>query len=61
MGRRESGRRIPVVVVTARDLSEDERRKLVGVKRALHQGSFSRDELSSELRRALDSSRRARV
>ncbi len=57
----ESGRRIPVVVVTARDLSEDERRKLVGVKRALHQGSFSRDELSSELRRALDSSRRARV
>jgi signal transduction histidine kinase/DNA-binding response OmpR family regulator len=57
----DSGRRIPVVVVTAKDLSEDERRKLGGVKRVLHKGSFSREELSSELRRALDSNRRARA
>jgi CheY-like chemotaxis protein len=57
----DSGRRIPVVVVTAKDLSEDERRKLGGVKRVLHKGSFSREELSSELRRALDSSRRPRA
>jgi CheY-like chemotaxis protein/nitrogen-specific signal transduction histidine kinase len=57
----DSGRRIPVVVVTAKDLSEDERRKLSGVKRVLHKGSFSREELSSEVRRALDSSRRPRA
>jgi signal transduction histidine kinase/DNA-binding response OmpR family regulator len=55
----ESGRSIPVVVVTAKDLGEEERRRLNGhVRRVLHKGSFSRDELSSELRRALESGRR---
>jgi CheY-like chemotaxis protein len=55
----ESGRRIPVVVVTAKEISEEERRRLNGhVRRVLHKGSFSREELSSELRRALDSGRR---
>jgi signal transduction histidine kinase/DNA-binding response OmpR family regulator len=55
----ESGRRIPVVVVTAKDIGEDERRRLDGqVGRVLHKGSFSREELSSELRRALESRRR---
>ncbi|HEY8233648.1 MAG: response regulator [Vicinamibacterales bacterium] len=55
----ESGRRIPVVVVTAKEISEEDRRRLNGhVRRVLHKGSFSREELSSELRRALDSGRR---
>jgi CheY-like chemotaxis protein len=55
----ESGRRIPVVVVTAKELSEEDRRRLNGqVRRVLHKGSFSREELSSELRRALESGRR---
>ena len=55
----ESGRRIPVVVVTAKELSEADRRRLNGqVRRVLHKGSFSREELSSELRRALESGRR---
>ena len=55
----ESGRRIPVVVVTAKEIGAEERRRLDGqVRRVLHKGSFSREELSSELRRALESSRR---
>ena len=55
----ESGRRIPVVVVTAKEIGSEERRRLDGqVRRVLHKGSFSREELSSELRRALESSRR---
>jgi signal transduction histidine kinase/DNA-binding response OmpR family regulator len=54
----ESGRKIPVVVVTAKELTEDDRRRLNGqVRRVLHKGSFSREELSSELRRALESGR----
>jgi CheY-like chemotaxis protein len=52
----ESGRRIPVVVVTARELSAEDRERLKGdVRRVLHKGSFSREELTAELRRALDS------
>jgi signal transduction histidine kinase/DNA-binding response OmpR family regulator len=55
----ESGRRIPVVVVTAKELTEDDRRRLNGqVRRVLHKGSFSREELTAELRRALESGRR---
>jgi CheY-like chemotaxis protein len=55
----ESGRRIPVVVVTAKELGEEDRRRLNGqVRRVLHKGSFSREELTSELRRALESGRR---
>jgi signal transduction histidine kinase/CheY-like chemotaxis protein len=55
----ESGRKIPVVVVTAKELTEEDRRRLNGqVRRVLHKGSFSREELSSELRRALESGRK---
>jgi len=55
----ESGRKIPVVVVTAKEITEEDRRRLNGqVRRVLHKGSFSREELSSELRRALESGRR---
>ncbi len=55
----ESGRKIPVVVVTAKEITEEDRRRLNGqVRRVLHKGSFSREELSSELRRALESGRK---
>jgi signal transduction histidine kinase/CheY-like chemotaxis protein len=55
----ESGRKIPVVVVTAKEVTEEDRRRLNGqVRRVLHKGSFSREELASELRRALESGRK---
>jgi CheY-like chemotaxis protein len=55
----ESGRKIPVVVVTAKEITEEDQRRLNGhVRGVLHKGSFSREELSLELRRALESGRR---
>ncbi len=55
----ESGRKIPVVVVTAKEITEADQRRLNGhVRGVLHKGSFSREELSLELRRALESGRR---
>jgi signal transduction histidine kinase/DNA-binding response OmpR family regulator len=57
--RSESGRRIPIVVVTAKEITDEDQRRLNGqVRRVLHKGSFSREELSAELRRALESGRR---
>ncbi len=53
--RTESGRRIPVVVVTAKEITAEDRARLNGqVRRIFHKGSFSREELTAELRRALD-------
>jgi signal transduction histidine kinase/CheY-like chemotaxis protein len=50
----EAGRRVPVVVVTARELSPGDRQRLDGhVRRVFQKGSFSREELTAELRRAL--------
>jgi signal transduction histidine kinase/DNA-binding response OmpR family regulator len=55
----ESGRKIPVVVVTAKEITEEDRRRLNGqVRRVLHKGSFSREELTAELRRALETGRK---
>jgi signal transduction histidine kinase/DNA-binding response OmpR family regulator len=55
----ESGRKIPVVVVTAKEITDADQRRLNGhVRSVLHKGSFSREELSLELRRALESGRR---
>ena len=52
--RTEAGRRVPVVVVTARELSPGDRQRLDGhVRRVFQKGSFSREELTAELRRAL--------
>jgi signal transduction histidine kinase/CheY-like chemotaxis protein len=57
--RSEAGRRIPVVVVTAKEITAEDRQRLNGqVRRIFHKGSFSREELTGELRRALDSGRR---
>ena len=55
----ETGRRIPVVVVTAKELTAEDRERLSGqVRRVFQKGSFSREELTAELRRALESGRR---
>jgi CheY-like chemotaxis protein len=55
----EPGRRIPVVVVTARELSTEDRKRLGGhVRQVFRKGSFSREELVHELRRTLDAGRR---
>jgi CheY-like chemotaxis protein len=44
-------RHIPVVVVTAADLSEEDHRRLKGgVERVLLKAAYSRDELLAELR-----------
>jgi CheY-like chemotaxis protein len=43
---------IPVLVVTARELSSEDRRRLEGqVRQVLQKGAFSRDELAREIRR----------
>jgi CheY-like chemotaxis protein len=56
--RTEAGRRVPVVVVTARELSPGDRRRLEGhVRRVFQKGSFSREELTAELRRAIATAR----
>jgi CheY-like chemotaxis protein len=52
--RTEAGRQIPVVVVTAADLSESDHQRLNGgVLRVLQKGSRSRDELFSTLHELL--------
>jgi signal transduction histidine kinase/CheY-like chemotaxis protein len=57
--RTEAGRRVPVVVVTARELSSEDRARLNGqVRRIFSKVSFSREELTAELRRALDTGRK---
>jgi signal transduction histidine kinase/CheY-like chemotaxis protein len=57
--RTEAGRRVPVVVVTARELSAEDRSRLNGqVRRVFQKGSFSREELTAELRRVLESTPR---
>ena len=48
------GSGIPIVVLTAKDLSDSERERLAGeVKTVLRKSMHSRDELAAELRRAL--------
>jgi CheY-like chemotaxis protein len=52
----ERGRHLPVVVVTAKDVTPEDRARLSGqVSRILHKGSFTREELAAELRRSLES------
>jgi signal transduction histidine kinase/CheY-like chemotaxis protein len=57
--RTEAGRRIPVVVVTAREITAEDRARLGGhVRHVFHKGSFTREELIAELKRALETGRR---
>jgi len=47
----ESWRTIPIVVVTAKDITDDDRRRLTGnVERILQKGSYDREELLEEVR-----------
>jgi signal transduction histidine kinase/CheY-like chemotaxis protein len=56
--RSEAGRHVPVVVVTARELTSADRERLDGhVRRVFQKGSFSREELTAELRRAIATAR----
>ncbi|MBA2245040.1 MAG: response regulator, partial [Gemmatimonadetes bacterium] len=51
---REAGRKIPVVVLTARPVTQEERRRLEGrVEQVLHKGTYSHEELLQEIRGAL--------
>jgi CheY-like chemotaxis protein len=54
---RPDGRDVPVLVVTAKDLTEDDRRRLNGgVERVILKRGYGPDELLSELRHALTTS-----
>jgi CheY-like chemotaxis protein len=56
----EQGRRVPVVVVTAKAVTAADRARLSGqVKSIFHKGSFTRAELIAELRRVLVTGRPA--
>jgi signal transduction histidine kinase/CheY-like chemotaxis protein len=58
--RTEAGRRIPVLVVTAKEITAEDRARLDGcVGRVLHKRRFTRGELLSELRAAIETGRRA--
>jgi CheY-like chemotaxis protein len=53
-------RAIPVILLTARDLSHEEKRALdIGAARIIQKGSFSRDELLAELAVLLDAEARS--
>ena len=53
--KREDWRNIPVVVITAKDLSEADRQRLVGqTEKILGKGSYVREELVREVRNFVD-------
>ncbi len=53
----ESWRRIPVVVLTAKDMTPDDQLRLQGnVRRVFRKASFSREELVGEIRAVIDNS-----
>jgi hypothetical protein len=55
MQRNERWRSIPVVVITAKDLTDEDRSRLNGhVARIFRKGTIARDELLSELGALLD-------
>jgi CheY-like chemotaxis protein len=57
--RRPESARVPIVVMTARDLSDEDRRRLNGgVERVLQKASLSREELLEVLRDILRATRR---
>jgi CheY-like chemotaxis protein len=56
----EAWRRIPVVVLTAKDMTPDDHLRLQGnVRRVFRKASFSRDELVGEIRAAMEPGRAA--
>ncbi|HYV26201.1 MAG TPA: response regulator [Candidatus Eisenbacteria bacterium] len=56
--KREEWRKIPVVVITAMDLSEEHRRRLLGqTEKVLEKGAYVREELIREVRQCVESFR----
>jgi CheY-like chemotaxis protein len=56
--RNDAWKRVPVVVVTAKDLTREDRERLDGyVRRVFQKGAFSRDELIREIRLLLQNER----
>jgi hypothetical protein len=54
--KREEWRAIPIVVVTAKDLTTEDKIRLDGhVKKIFMKGTYSREELASEIRGLLSS------
>jgi CheY-like chemotaxis protein len=54
----DAGRNIPVVVVTAKDLTLEDRQRLEGqVRRIFQKGGFSREELMREIKLLLEMER----
>ena len=53
--KREEWRQIPVVVITAKDLSQADRRRLVGqTEKVLEKGAYVREELVREVRKCVE-------
>ena len=60
--RHEGWRPIPIIVVTAKDLTEEDRRRLNGhVHRILQKGTYSRDDLLDIIRRELADQIRTKI
>jgi PAS domain S-box-containing protein len=58
--RNAAWRDIPIVVITAKDITEEDRARLNGkVKTVLHKGAYSREDLLQEVKRAVLLCRRA--
>ncbi|MBV9305097.1 MAG: response regulator, partial [Acidobacteriaceae bacterium] len=58
---REDWRAIPIVVITAKDLSVEERLRLKGhVQRIMEKGRYTRGELMAEIRKLISRSVAAR-
>jgi len=56
--KKEEWRAIPIVVVTAKDITADDRVRLNGqVKKILQKGALRREDLAREIRALLDLSR----
>ena len=54
MRRRENLPQVPVVIVTAKDLTTEERKRLNGgVQEVLQKGNYGQDELLDEVHRAV--------
>jgi CheY-like chemotaxis protein len=62
VGRSPHWRRIPVVILTAKDITAEDRMRLNGyVERILQKGALSQDELMEAIRRAVDTHRKVAV
>jgi CheY-like chemotaxis protein len=62
LGERPELRDIPVVVVTAKDVSDAERARLgTGVAGVFHKGAYERDELLARIRQLVNQARRERA